>query len=86
MTELEFLDQALTRLRNGERSTVTLTQRDLELLDKNITPEEAESLFKNDDELYRDDDGVMYYTAPNQPNPTKGRTTIEHSKRTYRRR
>lgn len=84
MTELEFLNQALTRLRNGERCAVTLTQHDLEVLDKESEPE-AEPLFKNDDDLYRDDDGVLYYTAPNQPNPTKGRT-IEHSKRTYRRR
>lgn len=85
MTEAEFLNQALTRLRNGERSTVTLTQHDLEVLDKESEPE-AEPLFQNDTDLYRDDDGVLYYAAPNQPNPTKGRTTIEHSKRTYRRR
>ena len=85
MTEAEFLNQALARLRNGERSAVTLTQHDLEVLDKESEPE-SEPLFGNDTELYRDDDGVLYYAAPDQPNPTKGRTTIEHSKRSYRRR
>lgn len=85
MTELEYIQQALARLRSGERSAVTLTQHDLEVLDKKITPEEAEPLFQNDTDLYRDEDGVLYYAAPDQPNPTKGRTTVEHSKRPHRR-